>query len=152
MKVCQMFQLVSWCIQEFFNQIFVCRLQKRSIFYLKMGRKAKKKLSKNDQNIMTSVLKSVKNRPGDLLEALWRRLGCPRGPRLNFGSEQLVRWTPPGLPDGVHFSICFQCNTHLIFVRCVDAFLSDLASILEANMHPKWSQGKTCVFDFKRLV
>ena len=43
---------------------------------------------------MKSPPNSVKNRPGDLVEALWRPLGCPRGPRLNLGSEQLVRWTP----------------------------------------------------------
>ena len=64
---------------------------------------------------MKSAPNSVKNRAGDLLEALWRPLGCPRSPRLNFGSEKLVRWTPPGPPDGVHFSTFFQCTIHLIF-------------------------------------
>ena len=64
---------------------------------------------------MKSAPNSVKNRPGDLLEALWRLLGCPKGSRLNFGSEKLVRWTPPGPPDGVHFSTFFQCKIHLIF-------------------------------------
>ena len=80
-----------------------------------MGRKSNKKRTKNDQNIMKSAPNSVKNRPGDFREALWRPLGCPGGPRLNFGSEKLVRWTPPGLPDGVHFSTCFQCKIHQTF-------------------------------------
>ena len=96
-----------------------CQLQKRSIFYSKICRKSKTKRSKNDQNIMKSAPNSGKNRPGDLLEALWRPLGCPRGPRLNFGSEKLVRWTPPGPPDGVHFSTCFQCKIHLIFCSII---------------------------------
>ena len=64
---------------------------------------------------MKSAPNSVRSRPRDLLGALWRPLGCPRGPRLNFGSEKLVRWTPPGPPDGVHFSTFFQCKIHLIF-------------------------------------
>ena len=72
-----------------------------------MGGKSKNKRAKHDQNMMKLGPNSVKNRPGDLLEALWRLLGCPRGPRPNFGSEKLVRWTPPG-PDGVHFSSLFS--------------------------------------------
>jgi hypothetical protein len=46
----------------------------------------------------------ARNRPGDLVGTLWTRLGCPRGPRSSFGSEKLVRWTPPGRPDGGPFS------------------------------------------------
>ena len=63
---------------------------------------------------MISVSRSATNRLGDLLEALWRLLGRTRGPRLNFGSEKLVRWTPLGPPFGLHFGakndFCFQTN------------------------------------------
>ena len=71
---------------------------------------------------MKSAPNSIKNLPGDLLEALWRILGCPRGPRLNFGSEKLVRWTPPGPPDGIDFSTFVQCKIRLIlcwFFGCI---------------------------------
>ncbi len=64
---------------------------------------------------MKADLNSAKNRPGDRLEALWRLLACSRGPRLNFESKQVVRWTPPGRPDGVIFSTFFQCKINLIF-------------------------------------
>ena len=63
--------------------------------------------------IMKSSEKSTNNRPGDPLEALWRRLGCPRGPRGDFGSEKLVRWTPldplRGLILGVFFDVKTVC-------------------------------------------
>ena len=62
---------------------------------MKFGRTSKKKRSKNNQHIMKSAPNSFKNRPGDPPEALWRRLGCPRGPRGDFGSEKLFLWTPP---------------------------------------------------------
>ena len=86
---------------------------------------------------MKSVPKSVKNRPGDLLMALWRPLGCPRGPRLNFGSEKLVRWTPPGPPDGIHFSSFFQCKIHLIFLL---VFWMHFGRILYPFWRPKCIQ------------
>ena len=107
----------------------------------------------------------MKNRPGDPPEALWRRLGCPRGPRGDFGSEKLflwnpptpyphaicdtfvgldlpvknkrkkrtcdpiaiceglatsgkkrlVRWTPPGPSQGIHFWCFFWCENSLLF-------------------------------------
>ena len=100
------------------SNIYFVNFRTYLCFYSKMGRISKTKRSKNDQNMMTSAPNSFKNRPGDLLEALWRPLGCPRGPKLNVGSEKLVRWTAPGPPDRVHFSILFQCNIHLIF--CFD--------------------------------
>ena len=64
---------------------------------------------------MKSGSNSANNRSGDLLETLWRLLGCPRGPRPNFGSEKLVRWTPPGPPDGVNFSFFFLMQNSLDF-------------------------------------
>ena len=80
-------------------------------------------------------------------------MGYPRGPRLNFGSGNLVRWTLPGPPDGVYFSNFFNAKFIRFFVGFLDAFLGDCASMLEAKMHPKWGQKwKMCVFSFERLV
>ena len=59
---------------------------------------------------MKSAPNSDKNRPGDVLEALWRPLGCPRGPRLNLGSEKLVRWTPLDPQMGSIFRLVFNAK------------------------------------------
>ena len=64
---------------------------------------------------MNSVPNSAKNRPGDPLEALWRWVGCPRGPRPNFASENLVRWTPLGSMMGSILRDFFQCKVSQIF-------------------------------------
>ncbi len=92
------------------------QLQKMSIFYSKLGREIKEKTSlKRSKYHEIGSKFGQKSSRGPFLDALWRPLGCPRGPRLNFGSERLVRWTPPGPPDGVLFSTFFQCKIHLIF-------------------------------------
>ena len=77
---------------------------------------------------MKSAPNSVKNRPGDLLDALWRPLGCPGGPRVNFGSEKLVRWTPPPGPQmGSIFRLFFNAKFIQLFIRFLDAFWKDFA-------------------------
>ena len=102
-----------------------------------LGRKSKKKRSKNDQNIMKSAPNSVKNRPGDLLEALWRLLGCPRGPRLNFGSEKLVRWTPPWTPRWGPFFDFFSMQNSSDFLL---VFWMHFGRILHPFWRPKCIQ------------
>ena len=58
--------------------------------------------------------KSTNHRPADPLEALWRRLGCPRGSRGEFGSEKLVRWTLDPL-RGLIFGVFFDVKTVCFF-------------------------------------
>ena len=71
---------------------------------------------------MISASFSTKSRLWYLLEALWRLLGRTRGPKLNFGSETLVRWTPPGVPFGLHFG---AKNQFFSMEKCID-FLIEL--------------------------
>ena len=72
----------------------------------------------NRWEIMKSSENSTNDRPGDPLEALWRRLGCPRGPRGEFGSEKLVRWTPPGPLMGLIVCVFFDVKT-VRFCSCI---------------------------------
>ena len=80
-------------------------------------------------------------------------MGCPRGPRGQFGSEELVCWTFLDSIDGAPFSFFFVVK-YLCFVYVfLEASLCDVGSFFQSNMGLETSLKRNGrVFENERFV
>ena len=92
-----------------------------------------------------------------IAQGTWRPSGAPWGaqgvPDWILGVKNWFVGPPLDPLKGSIFRVVLNAKLICFFVWFWDAFWSDVASILDAKIHPKWGQKwKTCVFDFECLV